>query len=76
MSIRGFSTGADPTTQYDRVDPTEFQSLKDEVEALKTEKSAWEAQQITHTAESTELLEKVIVHTFAVDIAEPYGRIT
>lgn len=48
-------------TQYDRVDPTEFQSLKDEVEGLKAEKSAWEAQQITHATESTDQLEKVIV---------------
>jgi hypothetical protein len=28
--------------QYDRIDPTEFQSLKDEIESLKGEKSAWE----------------------------------
>lgn len=48
-------------TQYDRVDPTEFQSLKDEVEGLKAEKLAWEAQQITHATESTDQLEKVIV---------------
>jgi hypothetical protein len=28
--------------QYDRVDSTEFQSLKDEIESLKGEQSAWE----------------------------------
>ncbi|KAF8495463.1 hypothetical protein F5888DRAFT_1121466 [Russula emetica] len=28
--------------KYDRIDPTEFQSLKDEIESLKGEKSAWE----------------------------------
>ena len=48
--------------QYDRVDPAEFQSLKDEIEKLKTEKSAWEAEQATH---STELQEKVIITTFS-----------
>lgn len=47
--------------QYDRVDPTEFQSLKDEVETLKAEKSAWEAEQATHTSHSTEQQEKVII---------------
>jgi hypothetical protein len=56
-------------TQYDRVDPTEFQSLKDEVEGLRTEKSAWEAQQTTHAAQSTELQEKVIS---AVHILQGY----
>ena len=45
--------------QYDRVDPTEFQSLKDEVESLKAEKSAWEAQQATLTQQSTGHQEKV-----------------
>ena len=45
--------------QYDRVDPTEFQSLKDEVESLKAEKSAWEAQQATLTQLSTGHQEKV-----------------
>lgn len=45
--------------QYDRVDPTEFQSLKDDVESLKAEKSAWEAQQATLTQQSTGHQEKV-----------------
>jgi len=45
--------------QYDRVDPTEFQSLKDEVEGLKAEKLAWEAEQATLTEQSTEHQEKV-----------------
>lgn len=48
-------------SQYDCVDPTEFQSLKDEIEKLKTEKSAWEAEQATHASNSTEQQEKVIV---------------
>lgn len=47
--------------QYDRVDPTEFQSLKDEIESLKGEKSAWEAERATHTSHSTEQQEKVII---------------
>jgi nucleoprotein TPR len=45
--------------QYDRVDPTEFQSLKDELETLRTEKSAMESQQTTQAAELTQLQEKV-----------------
>ena len=45
--------------QYDRVDPTEFQSLKDEVEGLKAEKVAWEAEQATLTEQSTAHQEKV-----------------
>ena len=48
--------------QYDRVDPTEFQSLKDEIEKLKSEKAAWEAEQATHL---TEQQEKVIITTFS-----------
>jgi hypothetical protein len=47
--------------QYDRVDPTEFQSLKDEIESLKGEKSAWETERATHTSQSTEQQEKVII---------------
>jgi hypothetical protein len=46
-------------SQYDRVDPTEFQSLKDEIENLRAEKSTWEAQQATHAQQSTEHQEKV-----------------
>ena len=46
--------------QYDRVDPTEFQSLKDEVEGLRAEKSAWEAQQATHAEQSTGQQDKVM----------------
>jgi hypothetical protein len=46
-------------SQYDRVDPTEFQSLKDEVENLRVEKSVREAQQATLTQQSTERQEKV-----------------
>ena len=45
--------------QYDRVDPTEFQSLKDELETLKTEKSAAESQQKAQAEELTQLQEKV-----------------
>jgi hypothetical protein len=48
--------------QYDRVDPTEFQSLKDEVESLKAEKSAWEAEQTTLAQQSTEYQDKVNHH--------------
>ncbi|KAI9435095.1 hypothetical protein H4582DRAFT_2080017 [Lactarius indigo] len=44
---------------YDRVDPTEFQSLKDELENLKTEKSGWESQQTTQAEELTQLQEKI-----------------
>jgi nucleoprotein TPR len=56
-----YTIGADLTAQYDRVDPAEFQSLKDEIESLRTEKSAWEAQQNKHTEELNEQLEKVII---------------
>jgi hypothetical protein len=45
--------------QYDRVDPAELQSLKDEVESLRAEKSTWEAQQTTQTQQSTEHQERV-----------------
>ena len=45
--------------QYDRVDPTEFQSLKDELETLKTEKSATESQRAAQAEELTQLQEKV-----------------
>jgi hypothetical protein len=45
--------------KYDRVDPTEFQSLKDELENLRAEKSAMESQQTTQTAELAQLQEKV-----------------
>jgi hypothetical protein len=47
--------------QYDRVDPTEFQALKDEIESLKREKSAWETERATHTSHTTEHQEKVII---------------
>jgi len=47
-------------SQYDRVDPTEFQSLKEEIESLKSEKSAWEAELASHASHSTEQQEKVI----------------
>jgi hypothetical protein len=63
-----YTIGADLTPQYDRVDPTEFQSLKDEIESLRTEKSAWEVQQNKHTEELNEQLEKVIiVHSLTAD---------
>jgi hypothetical protein len=49
--------------QFDRVypTPTEFQSLKHEIESLKGEKLAWEAEQATHTSHSTKRQEKVII---------------
>jgi hypothetical protein len=47
--------------QYDCIYPTEFQSLKDEIESLKGEKSAWETERATHTSHSTEQQEKVII---------------
>jgi len=50
---------ADIALQYDRVDPTEFQSLKDELEVMRTEKSALESQQTTQAGELTQLQEKV-----------------
>ncbi|KAH9956242.1 hypothetical protein BC827DRAFT_1157824 [Russula dissimulans] len=46
-------------TKYDHVDPTEFQSLKDEVESLRAETSTWEAQQATHAEQLTGQQEKV-----------------
>ncbi|KAI9449362.1 hypothetical protein BJY52DRAFT_1215953 [Lactarius psammicola] len=46
-------------TKYDRVDPTEFQSLKDELESMRTEKSAMESQQTTQAGELTQLQEKI-----------------
>jgi hypothetical protein len=58
-------------SQYDRVDPTEFQSLKDEIENLKAEKSAWETEQATQSSQSTEQQEKVIIATFLF-MAETY----
>jgi hypothetical protein len=59
--------------QYDRVDPTEFQSLKDEIESLKAEKSAWEAQQLSHAEQSTEQSEKVIAtHSPGADKSVSY----
>ena len=45
--------------QYDRVDPTEFQSLKDEFETLRTEKSAAESQQTAQAEELVQFQEKV-----------------
>jgi nucleoprotein TPR len=50
---------ADIASQYDRVDPTEFQSLKDELENLRTEKSTLETQQTTQTEELAQVQEKV-----------------
>ncbi|KAH9992148.1 hypothetical protein BJV77DRAFT_1067895 [Russula vinacea] len=47
-------------TKYDRVDPAEFQSLKDEIENLKAEKSAWETERATHSSNSTEQQEKIV----------------
>lgn len=41
------------------MDPTEFQSLKDELENLRTEKSAMETQQTTQAGELAQLQEKV-----------------
>ncbi|KAH8980106.1 hypothetical protein EDB92DRAFT_1901586 [Lactarius akahatsu] len=41
-------------SKYDRVDPTEFQSLKDQLENLRAEKSSLEAQQTTQTAQLQE----------------------
>ncbi|KAH8990434.1 hypothetical protein EDB86DRAFT_3080419 [Lactarius hatsudake] len=46
-------------SKYDRVDPTEFQSLKDELENLRTEKSGLESQQTTQTEELAQLQEKI-----------------
>lgn len=46
-------------TKYDRVDPTEFQSLKDELENLRAEKSALESQQTTQAEGLTQLQEKI-----------------
>ncbi|KAH9056279.1 hypothetical protein EDB87DRAFT_1637584 [Lactarius vividus] len=46
-------------SKYDRVDPTEFQSLKDELENLKTEKSGLESQRTTQTEELAQLQEKI-----------------
>ncbi|KAF8504723.1 hypothetical protein F5888DRAFT_1631088 [Russula emetica] len=40
--------------KYGCVHPTEFQSLKDEIESLKGEKLAWETERATHTSHSTE----------------------
>ena len=51
--------------QYDRVDPTELRSLKDEIKNLKAEKLAWETERATHSSNSTEQQEKVIVATFS-----------
>jgi nucleoprotein TPR len=53
-------------SQYDRVDPAEFQSLKDEIENLKAEKSAWETERATHSSNSTEQQEKVIIPMFSL----------
>ena len=56
-------------SQYDRVDPAEFQSLKDEIENLKAEKSAWETERATHSSNSTEQQEKVIIPMFSLSFA-------
>ena len=47
--------------QDNRVNPTEFQSLEDEIESLKKEKSAWATKRATHTSHSREQQEKVII---------------
>ena len=49
--------------QYNHVDPTKFQSLKDELETLKTEKSTTESQQTAQAEELTQLQEKVCFHS-------------
>ena len=49
--------------QYNHVDPTEFQLLKDELETLKTEKSATESQQTAQVEELIQLQEKVCFHS-------------
>ncbi|KAF8265884.1 hypothetical protein EI94DRAFT_1734451 [Lactarius quietus] len=46
-------------TKYDRVDPTEFQSLKDELENLRTEKSAIESQRTAQAEELAQVQDKV-----------------
>ena len=43
--------------QYDHVDPTEFQSLKDKIESSKGEKSAWETERVTHTSDHAGLFQ-------------------
>ena len=50
-------------SQYDCVDPTEFRSLKDELETLKTEKSTTESQQTAQAEELTQLQERVCFHS-------------
>ncbi len=67
--------------QYDRVDPTEFQLLKDEIEGLKAEKSTWEAERATHASLSTEQQEKVIIanqisHSWGETYVEDSHRLT
>ena len=59
------------TRANDRVDPTEFQSLKDEIEILKAEKFAWETERATHFSDSTEQQETVVIATFSFT-AETY----
>jgi hypothetical protein len=53
--------------QYDRVDPTEFQSLKDEIEILKREKSAWETERATHLTEQQEKVISLIEFSFVLE---------
>ncbi|KAN0107505.1 hypothetical protein V8E52_006965 [Russula decolorans] len=36
--------------KYDHIDPTEFQSLKDDIESLQVEKLDWETERVTHTS--------------------------
>ena len=47
--------------QYNCVNPTEFPSLKDEIESLKEEKSAWATKRATQTSHSREQQEKEII---------------
>ncbi|KAI0260660.1 hypothetical protein BC834DRAFT_925773 [Gloeopeniophorella convolvens] len=46
-------------SKYDRVDPTEFQTLKEEVERLREEKAALETQQSAHAEEAAQHQEKI-----------------
>ena len=64
LSIFFVGAGDDITpSQYDRVDPTEFRSLKDELETLKTKKSTMESQQTAQAEELTQLQERVCFHS-------------
>jgi nucleoprotein TPR len=50
--------------ECDRVDPTEFQSLKDEIESFKGEKSTCETEWATHASHSAEQEEKVKIANY------------